>query len=90
MQVDRATGAGHHDLASERPGPSDIGGEGAPTGASACGSWHRPGYVCPWLAVGAIEVDMNAKNGPADGARVPMRTLVQSGVTTLFANPGNH
>ena len=31
---------------------------------------------------------MNAKNGPADGARVLMRTLVQSGVTTLFANPG--
>ena len=49
---------------------------------------HGPGYVCPWIAAGAIDVDMNAKNGPADGARVLMRTLVQSGVTTLFANPG--
>ena len=31
---------------------------------------------------------MIASNGPADGARVLIRTLVESGVTTLFANPG--
>jgi acetolactate synthase-1/2/3 large subunit len=31
---------------------------------------------------------MVARNGTEDGARMLMRTLVESGVSTLFANPG--